>query len=190
LAVLYHNAVLRRAVQAADAAAQTAQVKKRLARRAVDEMYTEVAQRWLALEPHMQEAQRHFLLKALAFYEEFAQEEGADPAVRREAARARMRVGHIHRMLGQYGPAEQAYRQGLERFQGLTADFPAVPDYRRDLGAYYNDLGVLLADTGRRPEAEQTYRRALDIAEKLEAEFPDNPDYQYDLAHTHNNQPS
>ncbi len=187
VAVLYHNAVLRRAMQAADAAALTAQEKKRVARRAVDEMYTEVAERWLALEPHRKEAQRHFLLKALEFYEEFTREEGDDPSVRLEAARACERAGNIHRLLGQHGQAEQVYRQALERLQQLAAEFPNNPDYRRGLGSNHNELGVLLGAVGRRQEAEQAFRQSLDIAEKLEAEFPGSPDYQFDLANTHNN---
>jgi serine/threonine protein kinase len=187
VAVLYHNAVLRRATQTAQDAAQTAQEKKRLARRAVDEMYTEVAEQWLALEPHRKEAQRHFLLKALAFYEEFAREQSADPSVRLEAARACERAGNIHRMLGQHGPAEQAYRQALERLQQLTADFPNDPLYRRQLGSSWNELGVVLSATRRHEEAEHALRQALDIGEKLEAEFLDSPDYQHDLASTHNN---
>src|SRR5262249_26434237 len=42
-----------------------------LARHAVDEMYTEVAEKWLATQPYLEPLQRDFLLKALAFYEEF-----------------------------------------------------------------------------------------------------------------------
>ncbi len=49
-----------------------ADLRSRQARRAVDEMYTQVAERWLADQPRMQPIQREFLEKALRFYEEFA----------------------------------------------------------------------------------------------------------------------
>src|SRR5262249_61325675 len=45
------------------------------ARRAVDDMYTDVAERWLDQEPHMEGVQREFLLRALEYYREFAQDE-------------------------------------------------------------------------------------------------------------------
>ena len=46
-----------------------AEARSRQARQAVDEMYTEVAEQWLDQEPHMEEVQRRFLLKALQFYD-------------------------------------------------------------------------------------------------------------------------
>ena len=49
------------------------------ARKAVDEMYTEVAQNWLSQQPQLEPLQREFILKALAFYQEFARELGGDP---------------------------------------------------------------------------------------------------------------
>ena len=49
-----------------------ADLRSRQARRAVDEMYTQVAERWLADEPRMQQIQREFLEKAMRFYQEFA----------------------------------------------------------------------------------------------------------------------
>ena len=58
------------------------------ARKAVDEMYTEVAQKWLSQQPQLELLQREFVLKALAFYQDFAREYSSDPAARRGAARA------------------------------------------------------------------------------------------------------
>ena len=53
------------------------------ARKAVDEMYTQVAEKWLAQQPRLELVQREFLLKALAFYQEFARVRSSDPEVRR-----------------------------------------------------------------------------------------------------------
>ncbi|HZV04263.1 MAG TPA: serine/threonine-protein kinase, partial [Gemmataceae bacterium] len=44
--------------------------KRRFARKAVNDMYSEVAENWLAHEPHMTEVQKQFLRRALEFYEE------------------------------------------------------------------------------------------------------------------------
>src|SRR5262249_38480032 len=100
------------------------------ARRAVDEMYTEVAERWLEQEPEMEEVQREFLLKALRFYQEFAGERGTDPAVRLATGMAYRRVGDIERKLGEQAKAEAAYGPAVHLFRRLADDFPARPEYQ------------------------------------------------------------
>ena len=57
----------------------------------------------------------------------------------------------------------------------LAADFPNVPEYRKDLGENYNNLGILLKELGKRTEAEEQYRNAVAIQEKLIAEYPAEP---------------
>jgi serine/threonine protein kinase len=54
------------------AALARAEAKTAWARRAVNDMYTGVAEKWLANEPHMTDLQRDFLRKALDYYEELA----------------------------------------------------------------------------------------------------------------------
>ena len=48
-----------------------AEANFQLARAAVDDMYTQVAEKWLAQESHMVPLQREFLLKALAVLRAF-----------------------------------------------------------------------------------------------------------------------
>ena len=86
-----------------------AEANFRLARAAVDDMYTQVAEKWLAQEPQMEPLQREFLLKALAFYERFARPDGASAEVRREAGKAARRVGEIQPEAGR----ERGRRFGL-----------------------------------------------------------------------------
>ena len=68
------------------------------ARQAVDEMYTQVAEKWLKTAD-VDQVQREFLEKALAFYEQFAAETGPDPRVRYETMR-RASCGAIRRPSG------------------------------------------------------------------------------------------
>jgi serine/threonine protein kinase/tetratricopeptide (TPR) repeat protein len=164
-----------------------AQEQRERARRAVDEMYTEVAERWLAQQPHLQELQRRFLLKALHYYEAFAQEQGADPALRHQAGVAYRRVGDIQSRLGKHADAEAAYNQAVHLQAALAAALPATPAYRRELAASLYNLGALLMNRGRRAEAEEAYRRALPVREQLAADFPTEPLYRWDLAKSHNN---
>jgi tetratricopeptide (TPR) repeat protein len=63
----------------------------------------------------------------------------------------------------------------------LVTDFPAVPEYRRDLALSHNNLGNLLRDQGRHPEAGAAYRAALDFREKLATDFPAVTAFQVDL---------
>src|SRR5262249_37326210 len=77
-----------RAQQDTLAALGKAREKQQLAQQVVSEMYAEVASQWLENEPRQEHLQRKFLLKALALYQRFAAEDGAEPWVRHEAAHA------------------------------------------------------------------------------------------------------
>ena len=158
--------------QAADAARREAEKNFRQARRAVDEMYTQVAKKWLADQPQMEPLQRDFLQKALTFYEEFARESNSDPAVRFEAAEAYVRVAEIQDKLGDPGRAEKAFSHAIPILQSLVDEFPNEPQYKKELTDALHSLGSLLGGTGRDSEEEQTHRRALVLQQKLVAMFP------------------
>jgi serine/threonine-protein kinase len=141
-----------------------------IARQAVDDMYTQVAERWLEAEPLMESLQREFLEKALAFYERFAREPGRDPAVRREAARAARRVGGIHLRLERPREAESAFRRSLEILGESLAEAPDDTLSRADLARSHERLGSLMQEAGRFAEAEAVYRRGLALVEPLAAD--------------------
>jgi tetratricopeptide (TPR) repeat protein/tRNA A-37 threonylcarbamoyl transferase component Bud32 len=139
----------------------------RIARHAVDDMYTQVAERWLEEEPLMESLQREFLEKALAFYERFAREPGSDPGVRREAARAARRVGGIHLRLARPREAEAAYRRSMEILDESLAQASGDALSRADLARSHARLGYLMREAGRFAEAETTFRRGLGLVESL-----------------------
>jgi tetratricopeptide (TPR) repeat protein len=193
LLLLWHNQQLQSAADrehqlAEDAQAQrdAAREGRRFARRAADEMYTQVAEQWLGQQPQLTEVQRDFLQKALRFYQEFAREEGTDPSLRLDKARAYDRVAHIQYDLGHEGEAERPAREALALLERLAADFPDVPDYRREVASGDHNLGLVLAATGRLGEAEQAYRQALLLQGRLADEFPTVPRYRHDLANSCN----
>jgi serine/threonine protein kinase/Flp pilus assembly protein TadD len=159
-----------------------AEARARQARQAVDEMYGEVAEEWLDQEPHMEEVQRRFLLKALQFYEEFAAEQGRDPEVRLAQATAYRRVGDIQQKLGEQAKAEEAYGRALDLSRRLADDFPAEPKYRELLAGCQHKLGVLLSQAKRFQEAERAFREAVALREKLVSESPNSLEYRCDLA--------
>ncbi|MFO0811352.1 MAG: protein kinase [Gemmataceae bacterium] len=78
-------------------------------------------------------------------------------------------------------------RRSVAIRERLVDDFPTEPAYRSRLAYDYNQLGLSLRSSERRPaEAEVVHRRALDILMKLLAESPGVPEYRYDLARSHN----
>ncbi len=171
----------RKARRATAAALAIAQRQRETARRAVDEMYTQVAQKWLSREGGLTPLQKEFLEKALAFYEDFAREQADDPGARAEAARAAARVGEIRDQLGQSAGAMESYRKALDIFRRLAAQFPDRPEYRREVAHCLDEIGHLQKTLGRTKDAESASRDALDLREQL-AKAPGTPDDRADLA--------
>jgi serine/threonine protein kinase len=141
------------------------------ARRAVDDMYTQVAERLLDQEPELEEVQREFLVKALQYYTEFAGEEANDPPTRRATAEAYRRVADIQQRLGAHREAERAYAAAIDRFERLGD--------RASLAASLHSLGVALWQMKAPPsEAEPALRRAVELREHLLAENPSDADFR------------
>jgi eukaryotic-like serine/threonine-protein kinase len=145
--------------------------QRRLARKAVDEMYTQVAQKWLAKEPRMEKIQREFLEKSLQYYQEFAEEQSSDPMVQLETAKAYRRMGSMHVTLGQDSNAMESFKKGIAIAEKLSADFPTLRDYREELADTYYQLGYLQMYSRLNGEPQSTFEKALGIFEVLTREF-------------------
>jgi serine/threonine protein kinase len=167
--------------------------------RAVNDMYTEVAKEWLAHQPRMEKVQLRFLVKALQYYEEFAAEPGADPALRHQAGLAARRVGDMQARLAAPADAEGAYGKAIRIQAGLAAGFPDVPEYRQELAASLNGLAVLQLGRGRLREAKKTLLQALQVqglgehvlhavreGKEPAVDFPAEPRYPGELARSLN----
>ena len=87
----------------------------------------------------------------------------ADPAIRREIARAYRRLANIHRNLGQYAEAEKGYRKAFAMFAELEAQSPLEPSLRRDLSSAHLEIAACVRDLGNREEQEKHTRRAVEI---------------------------
>ncbi|MFN0056257.1 MAG: protein kinase domain-containing protein [Planctomycetales bacterium] len=151
----------------ADALAD-ARLQNQLARKAVDEMYTQVAQKWLAEQGALTTLQRDFLEKALSFYVEFSKDAGASPELRYEAALALHRVGSIQSTLGHRPAAEEAFLQLLPRCEILVREQPDHPEFRLELGYAHVKLAAACRHSGRAQEAEQHAVQANAELPKLE----------------------
>jgi serine/threonine protein kinase len=189
LGLLWHNAQLGEAAERernlradAEARREDAVAKRDMARRAVDKMYTQVAERLLEQEPQQTRLQREFLEEALRFYQELAQNVGDDPAPQFDVAVAYRRMGNLYRALGRHKESEEAFGKANAMLERLTEHFPARPEYRRELATSCMDLGNMLMNTGRVADAESVTRKAIGITEQLMAEFPDESAHQDRLA--------
>jgi tetratricopeptide (TPR) repeat protein/tRNA A-37 threonylcarbamoyl transferase component Bud32 len=187
--ILRSNAQLDAALQSArrdEARAQrsTARAEKHFAkaREAVDRLLTQVAELRWRNEPRL-EKERHALLEqALAFYEGFLDENGDDPAVRREAAWAHHRLGRILRELWQPQKALASLERAVAILEELVAEGGGAPDYRHDLAINLRDLGGLLVERNEVDAAERALARAVAVTEALVADEPANGELVWRLA--------
>jgi serine/threonine protein kinase/tetratricopeptide (TPR) repeat protein len=182
--LMVSNVLITREKEHKDAALQAAEANLLLARQAVDEMYTQVANE-LAVQPLMQPFQRELLRKALRFYQEFARRKSSDPQIRLETAHASLRVAMIDYLLGQPRQVEPSCRAAIAELEGLAGELPVEPRLPFALGEAHQFLARVFADAGRRRQAEQTIRQAIAQYESLAAEHPSVAKYQTKLAVTY-----
>src|SRR5262249_4881961 len=88
-----------------------AEARLRVTLQAVDDMYTKVAEKWLASQPNQEPLQREFLLKALDIYEQLLREAPDDPELAFQLALAHGRVGEIRTRLMEHARAEESFRE-------------------------------------------------------------------------------
>ncbi|WZO95925.1 protein kinase [Isosphaeraceae bacterium EP7] len=157
-----------------------AREQRQVARRAVDDMYTDVAEGWL--EDHLDDVQRTFLERALAYYERFADQQASDPTAVQERGRASLRMGDILRKLGRNPEAERAYRRGVDILGRLADDQPDTPEHRHHRAVGLARLGGVLAAGGHATEAEALERDAIATDLALLESDPANPAYVRELA--------
>jgi serine/threonine protein kinase len=132
------------------------------ARHIVDEMYTRLSERWLALDPGDADLRREFLEKAAAYYEEFAQATPRDAGTRLETAYSWLRAGEIEWQLRRTQEGESAYLRAIALFGDLAdeskGELLEAGDGR--IRALIR-MGDLLAIASRDANAEAFFRNAL-----------------------------
>jgi serine/threonine protein kinase len=174
-----------RALGQREAALATAEANLQLARKAVDDVYDQLAGKISDL-PQMQSLEQEFLKKALTFYREFAAQKGMDPGIRLGTGRAYGRLGLILYKLNQHQQAEEAISQAIARLEELVAEDPSEPRYRSELAGSYHALGLVLAETKGSQQAEQAHRRAIKLLSELVAEGIHGPEFRFRLATANN----
>ena len=158
-----------------------AKVQGKQARRAVDDMYTKVAENWL--EDRLDPLQKEFLEKTLAHYQTLTGQAADEPAVRLEHGRAFQRMGDIQRKLGRLEQANDAFHHALTILEPLHVARPADAEVGRALALTRTRLGDLLVRRGQNDQAEPLYREALQLQEAQAGPDP-APEDRWLLART------
>jgi serine/threonine protein kinase len=148
---------------------------------------TEVSDDNLALEPRAEQKRKELLEKALTFYDELLRDEPDDPELAWLAAQGAVRVGDIHRLLGRYPEALDAYREAIDRLTPLAEHPPADSDPARQIAYCHNFIGEVYRLQGDLPAATAAYHRAQTVQEMHIADRPNGPKYAQDLSRSHYN---
>jgi tetratricopeptide (TPR) repeat protein len=178
------NLRIQKEQQRADEERGRADANLLTARAVVNRMFTRVAQD-LEHIPRMEKMRRALLEDALGFYRGFLQVKSSDPVVRSETARAYMRVAQIDEILGRFPEAVEPWHQAEALLEDLAQEFPAIPDYRRDLAFCHRELCYVMGQLGQPDDCLERRRTEFRIRERLAAEFPGVPDYRRELARCH-----
>ncbi len=178
VALLVNGILLGREQHKTAAALKLAEARSRQARKAVDSMYTRVAERWLVDQPGLRPIQREFLQEALAFYQEFARQQGEEIEARIEQAIALRRVGDIEDALSNHEQTERIYVQVIELLSGFADPSPNDPRRREELAAMHFKLAWLCNVDGQKSEAARQYASALEMYQALAARHPHRIEYR------------
>jgi serine/threonine protein kinase/tetratricopeptide (TPR) repeat protein len=166
----------------ADRQRARAEDRQRLARNALGDL-TRVAERLLDTQPRMTLVQLEVLERALASYQELAQEDSQDPELRYRTSQAYHFVARMCSRLGRPKRAEQSLRAQLALLEELAAEDPAERKYRFDLFHCRMALGMALGGQNRLRESEEQSQLALNLIRDLVRNFPNEPFYRDALAH-------
>ena len=144
----------------------------RTARKAVDDLLTEVAEEQLVHEPHMEQKRRNLLRRARSYYTAFLKQGANDPDLREEAARAHLRLGDIARQLDELAGARVEYEHAIALLDELTAGPHSTAGLRLALADAHNFLGEVhrLGHDGADPVTE--YRLALEVLDRMGGDEP------------------
>jgi non-specific serine/threonine protein kinase/serine/threonine-protein kinase len=120
---------------------------------------------------------------AIEYLNRLSQQAGKDAALRRELARAYLKVGDVlgrpyRPNLGHTDAAMENYLKARSIFDELLKADPTDYASRRDLSVTYEDIGLIQARAYEWTQAVESQRQALTIREALTANDPNNQDFR------------
>ncbi|WP_435009259.1 protein kinase domain-containing protein [Tundrisphaera lichenicola] len=123
--------------------------------------------------------------RAMKIQDELEAQSLGNAGFRWQRARTRNNLAILLSRAGQVDDAGPLYDQARTGLDSLSADFPSVPDYRREEAMTLNNLGLLREVKPAEGELPlDLFRRALDDQRRLALDFPEVPDHRQKLAIT------
>jgi eukaryotic-like serine/threonine-protein kinase len=144
----------------------------RLAKEAVEQNVTRVAENPRLKQGGFHDLRKSLLVSAVPFYEQFVQQVSDDPGLEAERGRAYGRLALVRKEMGELREARADFERALAIFTRLTAENPSARDPRNVLGATYFELGNILREMGDLHGAEAAYRAALKVRQQLTEQDP------------------
>lgn len=178
----FASVVTLHAKNRAEVAQQSADARFVQARQAVDEMYTEIAERWLANQPRLKPLERRFLERAARAYQGFLRERSSDPQIAIETAKAHRRLGEIQTLLGENVEAGKSLGAAISLLKELTEKHPAQTEIRHELGQAFHRLGSLQASMEQSTQASASFRKASAVFQDLVDSHPESLLFRQSLA--------
>ena len=156
------------------AALEDSEVSFGQARKAVDDLFTEVSEDTLLNKPGMQPLRKRLLQRALDYYQRFVKQRGDDPAIQDELARTHFRIGRIKEEIDSPQTAYSSYDRAIQMQRRLLAQRPGDSDTLEDLGNSLSSLGNVLLRQAKLDEALKAHQEAADIRQQLLRMAPQN----------------
>jgi eukaryotic-like serine/threonine-protein kinase len=131
----------------------------------VDTMLTGVDE-LLRYYPGAKSLRTRLLTEAARAYEEFSHARSDDLELSLEAARAKVRVGDVHSMLGEFKSACTTYQEAMELMQQLQKG-PLKEQAMYEHSVCLEKYGMAHAELNARESAQNAYKQAVAILEAL-----------------------
>jgi tetratricopeptide (TPR) repeat protein len=162
---------------------------------ALDEVYLSVLEARLPRELETDPENQDLLIKALGFYEKFAERNQADPAVWREVAKAYNRAAVLHSRLGHYDQMLATLDRAAEVVARLIVDSPADTELKRMLAeihlrkgdAYLLQRELVNEGSHQAKAAQVEYQKGIDLLEPLIEKSALGPKCRATFADLHDN---
>jgi serine/threonine protein kinase len=172
-------------LEAEQQARREADANFQLARKAVEETVTKVAEEPQLKEADFHDLRRRLMTSAVPFYEEFVKQRRDDPKLEAERGQAYLRLARLRSDMREVKAARADGEQARAIFARLVEKYSGEPDYRQQLATAHRTLGGLLVNLSEYAAAKAEYRAALALCQTLADEFPQVPGYRHDLANSH-----
>jgi serine/threonine-protein kinase len=138
------------------------------ARQILDKYLTMVSESRLLNVPGMQPLRKELLESALKQYQGFLVQQGKDPSLQRDLARAYARMGRITADIGSRSEALKCYDKSFALLNAL----PKTKELQLDLAAHHQAVGNLQRQLGDRGEARKSCAKAYTLLLAVSPQVP------------------